>query len=101
MEKKNESSLNKKRKRTNSKSKTIQIRTIKELHDYSKFLFLTGKYNNYDALERNVIKIYDLDEEINEKYLLLLLEYYKKNKEVFLKRVRFLKMKKNFFTQIQ
>ena len=103
MEKKNESSLNKKRKRTNSKSKTIQIRTIKELHDYSKFLFLTGKYNNYDALERNVIKIYDLDEEINEKYLLLLLEYYKKNKEVIDKDTKnnlSNKIANNFYTYI-
>lgn len=76
--------LGKKRKRTqqtkNDDPKTIEILTINELHEKAKKLFNEKKYDNYEELEKNVINIYDLDEEINLEYLKLLNSHYKKNK---------------------
>ena len=101
-----ESILGKKRKRSNSglnqNSKLIEIHTINELHENALKLFNEKKYEDFETLEKNIISIYDLDENINFEYLKLLNNYYVKNKVTIDQDEKGLsdKIAKNFYTYI-
>lgn len=103
---KKKSILRQKRKRSNSSDKAnlklIQIHTIQELHENALKLFYEKKYEGFQGLEKNIISIYDLDENINYEYLTLLNSYYLDNKEAIDKDEKGLsdKIAKNFYTYI-
>ena len=98
--------LRQKRKRPNSSDKAnlklIPIHTIQELHENALKLFYEKKYIGFEEFEKNIISIYDLDENINYEYLTLLNRYYLNNKEAIDKDEKGLsdKIAKNFYTYI-
>ena len=64
--------------------KSIDLHTIEELHKQALDEFNKCKDNakiNYKMILNNVIKIYDLDENINEFLLIKMRDYYEKNKD--------------------